>query len=477
MLLRLFMVIGAGLLAGGAYAQQSAAPAAPSSLVRQLNDAFADVYEKVAPAVVVIEVKRASDEPMRGLPQGLDFFLQGQDGSQQPYNSPPDQGSGFIIAPNGYILTNNHVVENAAEGGVTVRLKDGRRLPASLVGIDDRSDLAVIKVEADNLPTAELADSDAARVGQFAFAIGAPWELPYTFTTGVISAKGRNDLTPYNPNYEEYIQTDASINPGNSGGPLCDIDGKVIGINTLIAGMNRGLGFAVPSNIAREVSRQLIASGRVTRPWLGISIVGIDESSQARAYFPDVKQGVVVNGIDPDAPAGSSDLREGDVILKVDGIQVAYSRDLQREILKKGIGQDVKLDLWRGGKEVNIAVRTAEQPQRMMRASNNRRNKAPQQPPAMKKNVPASTPTGPGVTVEDIPANSAIKGVRVTEVAPDGAAAAAGLLPGDIITEAGGKPVTGKKDYDEVMKQMDPQRGVMLMVNRDGQQTFSILKF
>ena len=476
MLLRLLSVVGAGLLAGGAYAQQSAVPAASTSLARQLNDAFADVYEKVAPAVVVIEVKRASDEPVRGLPQGLDFFLQGQDGSPQPYSAPPDQGSGFLIAPNGYILTNNHVVENAAEGGVTVKLKDGRRFPASLVGIDDKSDLAVIKIEADGLPTVELGDSDAARVGQFAFAIGTPWELPYTFTTGVVSAKGRNDLDPYNPNYEEYIQTDASINPGNSGGPLCDIDGKVIGINTLIAGMNRGLGFAVPSNIAKEVSRQLIATGRVSRPWLGISIMGIDENPRARAYFPDVKQGVVVSGVDPDAPAGSSDLREWDVILKVDGVPVAYSRDLQREILKKGIGQDVKLDLWRGGQVINIAVRTAEQPQRMMRASNNRRNKAPQAP-GMKKNAPQPTSSGSGVTVEDIPGNSSVKGVRVTEVAPESAAAAAGLQAGDIITEAGGKAVTGKKDYDEIMGQVDPQRGVMLMVNRDGQQTFSILKF
>lgn len=477
MLLRQFSlsVIGAGLLAGGALAQQST-PAASGSLARQLNDAFADVYEKVAPAVVVIEVQRAVSDGGRALPEGLDFFFQNPDNNRQSYIA-PDQGSGFIIAPDGHIVTNGHVVENAAEGGIVVKLKDGRKFPASLVGIDEKSDLAVIKIDTTGLPMIELADSDSARVGQFAFAIGAPLDLPYTFTVGVISAKGRNDINPYNQNYEEYIQTDASINPGNSGGPLCDIDGRVIGVNTLIAGINRGLGFAVPSNIAKDVSKQLIATGRVSRPWLGISIVGIEENSRARQYFPDLEKGVVVNSIEPDAPASYSDLRAGDVILKVDGVPVSISRDLQREVLKKSIGQDVQLDLWRNGQLVNIAVRTAEQPQKVVRATNNNRRKSPVPDTGKKDGTAPTAQAASGVTVEDIPTNSALKGVRVTEVQPGSPAAAAGLQPGDIITEAGGKLVANKAEYDAIISQVDVQRGVMLMVNRNGQTTYSILKF
>ena len=167
-----------------------------------------------------------------------------------------------------------------------------------------------------------------------------PLNLPYTFTVGVISAKGRNNLTN-SRSYEEYIQTDASINPGNSGGPLCDIEGRVIGVNTLIYRMNRGLGFAIPINLAREVGKQLITNGRVSRSWLGIEIVGIEENEALQSYFPDLKQGVVVNGIQPGTPAASSDLRAGDVILKVDNVPVSLSRDVQREILGKKVGQSV----------------------------------------------------------------------------------------------------------------------------------------
>ena len=164
----------------------------------------------------------------------------------------------------------------------------------------------------------------------------------------MISAKGR--YLTNSRSYEEYIQTDASINPGNSGGPLCDIDGRVIGVNTLIYRMNRGLGFAIPINLAKEVSRQLISKGRVSRPWLGIEIVGIEESEALQEYFPDVQKGVVVNGIEPGAPAASSELRAGDIILKIDNTPVGPSREVQREILSKKVGQRVQLELWRNGK-------------------------------------------------------------------------------------------------------------------------------
>ncbi len=446
---------------GSAFAQNAATSGA---LARQLNDAFAAVYERVAPAVVVIEVKRSSDVSLGGLPEGLEFFLRAPDGAPAPTN----QGSGFLISSDGYILTNDHVVGDAAKDGITVRLKDGRKFPASLIGLDDKSDLAVIKIDAKDLPTVELGDSDAAKVGQFAFAIGAPFELAYTFTVGVISAKGRTNLTD-SRNYEEYIQTDASINPGNSGGPLCDIDGRVIGVNTLIYRMNRGLGFAIPVNLAREVGDQLISSGRVARPWLGIEIVGIEESEALQRYFPDLKRGVVVNGIAPGTPASSSDLRAGDVIVKVDNVPVSFSRDVQREILSKKIGQNVQLELWRNGKAAVVSLRTGEQPDRMTRASNRRL-------PAERPTQPVPPASSHGLIVEDVAPGGPVGGVKVTDIAPGSAADAAGLMPGDVITEVAGKPLKGKADFDAAINGADLTRGMMLMVDRDGQRTFAILK-
>ena len=455
-----FLAVG---IAGSAFAQNALTT---NALAHQLNDAFAAVYEKVAPAVVIVEVKRSSDVSLSGLPEGLEFFFRGPDGAPTQTN----QGSGFIISPDGYILTNDHVVGDSASDGISVRLKDGRRFPGKLVGMDDKSDLAVIKIDARDLPTVELGDSDAAKVGQFAFAIGAPFELPYTFTVGVISAKGRNNLTN-SRSYEEYIQTDASINPGNSGGPLCDIEGRVIGVNTLIYRMNRGLGFAIPINLAREVSRQLITNGRVSRSWLGIEIVGIEESEALQRYFPDLKQGVVVNGIQPGTPAAGSDLRAGDVIMKVDDVPVSLSRELQREVLSKKVGQSVKLELWRNGKISFVTVRTGEQPDRMMRASN---RGLPTEPPA-KPTRPQPSPNF-GLVVEDLPPGSPARGVQVTDIAPGSAADAAGLMRGDVITEVAGKPLKGTADFDSAIAGADLSRGVMLLVDRAGERTFAILK-
>ncbi len=464
--------LGLVLLSSPAFGQQ---PAAVGPLARQLNDAFASVYEKIAPAVVVIEVKGGTEMAVPGLPEGMEFFFRGPDGG--PIPSRPEQGSGFITSPDGYIMTNYHVVESAVtEGGITVRLQDGRKFPATLVGADKKSDIAVLKIEAEKLPVAELGDSDAARVGQFAFAIGAPYNLPYTFTVGVISAKGRDDLPTASQTYEEYIQTDAAIHPGNSGGPLCDIEGKVVGVNALINGLNRGLGFAVPINIAREVSQQLIAQGRVSRSWLGIKIVGLEESEEAQQYFPNLQKGILVMNIEPNTPAYNSDLRPGDVILKVDGKAMARSRDLQREILTKKVGQTVQLELWRNGQVATIDLRTGEQPEKFLRASN-RQDPAgmlsPRTVPQKKKNTPGGIH---GLLVEDVPAAASVHGVRVADVEPDSAAAVAGLMPDDIISEAAGKPVRSREELQAVLSEAEMSRGVMFLIERNGQKTFKILK-
>ena len=248
---------------------------AGKDVVHQLNSAFTKVFEIIAPSVVIIETTKKNEAGEN--PTLEDLFFQGpQDENaprRNPRNSQPVQseGSGFIVRADGYIYTNYHVVEGADR--VDVKLKDGREFQAKIVGTDEKTDVAVIKIEATNLPVAQFADSDAVRVGQFAFAIGAPFKLDYTFTYGVISGKGRSKLLATGGySISDYLQTDASINPGNSGGPLCDIDGKVVGMNTLINGLNRGLGFAIPSNLANEIGLQLIAGHKIVRPWLGIRI-------------------------------------------------------------------------------------------------------------------------------------------------------------------------------------------------------------
>ena len=452
----------------------ASAQSGPSAL-RQLSDSFAAVFEKAAPSVVVIESRGAPS-----LPQGLQFLL--PDGRSHPMPShagdskptpPPNVGSGFVFSPEGHILTNNHVIDGASS--IQVKLRDGRRFQAVVVGSDERSDLAVLKISGTDLPLAELGDSERLKVGELAFAIGTPLELPYTFTFGVVSAKGRN--LGLGGNYDEFIQTDTSINPGNSGGPLCDIDGRVIGINTLISGSNRGLGFAIPINLARDIAGQLISRGYVSRPWLGISIASLEEISQGGRITQDLESGVVVRGIEPDAPAQQSNLTPGDIITKVDGKKVSIAADLQREILGKKIGQVVELEVWRNGRTLRLDVRTGEYSDKYLRAST--RTKLPRPPES------SGDQSLPGLTVESVTPEALQKmkierkesgGVLVTSVESFSVAAAAGLEPGDIITEAAGKPILGIKDFDKALSEMSRQRGVLLLLERSGQKTFAILK-
>src|SRR6266403_970736 len=382
-LMRIFLalLLSAGITRALAAAPEVAAtptipPAAAEpgkDVVHALNNAFAKVFEDVAPCVVIIEVTKKNDGS-----EGLNFddlFFQGQpdDNSQRltPRNLQPIQseGSGFIVRPDGYIFTNFYVVEGADR--VQVKLKDGREFPAKVVGTDEKTDIAVIKIDATNLPVVQMGDSDAVRVGQFAFAIGAPFKLDYTFTYGVVSGKGRSKLLSNGGyNISDYLQTDASINPGNSGGPLWDIDGKVIGMNTLINGLNRGLGFAIPSNMAKEIGTELIAGHKITRPWLGIRIETLGDDPSIRDLLKGPDKGVVVRTIEADAPAYKSDLRPFDVITHVDGTPVETDSQLQHEVLKKKVGQNVELTIWRKGRMMKVPVKAGELPNEITRASN-----------------------------------------------------------------------------------------------------------
>src|SRR5712671_123675 len=351
----------------------AAAAEAGKDVVHQLNNAFAKVFETVAPSVVIIEISK-KNETNESSPLD-DLFFQGPPDENNPRRNPgglrpvQSEGSGFIVRPDGYIFTNFHVVEGADK--IDVKLRDGRNFSARMVGTDEKTDIAVIKIDAKDLPVVQLGDSDAVRVGQFAFAIGAPFKLDYTFTYGVVSGKGRSKLfTNGGYSISDYIQTDASINPGNSGGPLCDIDGKVIGMNTLINGLNRGLGFAIPSNLVNEIGQQLVAGKKIARPWLGIRIESVGDNPNTRDLLKGIDKGVVVRTIEADAPANKSDLRPFDVITKVDGTPVTTDTQLQREILKKKIGQAVKLTVWRKGQPIKVPVKTGELPDEITRASN-----------------------------------------------------------------------------------------------------------
>jgi Do/DeqQ family serine protease len=458
----------------------AAAAEAGKDVVHQLNNAFAKVFETVAPSVVIIEISK-KNEISESSPLD-DLFFQGPPDENNPRRNPgaprsvQSEGSGFIVRPDGYIFTNFHVVEGADK--IDVKLRDGRDFPARVVGTDEKTDIAVIKIDAKDLPVAQLGDSDAVRVGQFAFAIGAPFRLDYTFTYGVISGKGRSKLFQSGGySISDYLQTDASINPGNSGGPLCDIDGKVIGMNTLINGMNRGLGFAIPINMAKEIGTELVAGHKIMRPWLGIRIETLGDDPAIRDLFKGADQGVVVRTIEADAPSSKSNLRPFDLITQVDGTPIETDSQLQHEILKKKIGQDVQLTVWRKGKTIKVPIKTGELPNEIARASNE---------PARPVQPGESRDGGIGkfgLQVQELTKEVAERlhvpveqGVVVTDVEDNSIAAAQDIQREDVITEVDGKPVTNLQSFRDALNKADPKRGVLLYLNRKGTKTFAVLK-
>jgi S1-C subfamily serine protease len=471
------------LLLGACAFPLAAEPGLPATgALRALGNGFAGVYEKVAPSVVVLEVRR---DDANGDEGDFDwrFLFRNPGGSPLP---PPraeeSEGSGFIIRPDGYILTNAHVIEGAdPETGVTARRQDGTRWPVRIVGVDRQTDLAVLKAEAGDLPAIEWGDSEAARVGEFVCSIGAPFELDYTLTVGVISAKGRSNLT--DTTYEDYLQTDAAINPGNSGGPLCNLDGRVIGVNTLINGINRGLGFAIPSRLAKSVSDELIASGRVIRPWLGIRIETLADKPELQKMM-GIERGVVVRMIEPDAPAARSALRPADVIVEIDGQPVVSARELQKEVLGKKLGQEVSLKVWRRGLRSGdfrtVAVTTAELPPADRMAMSGRRGGSDRPPGPDGPDGPAGGPLGLGL--QDLSDEQRQKmdlaagGALVAEVDRGGPADVGGVRPGDVITAVGDVPVEDRASFEAAMARLPEGEEAMLLLERGGKKTYAIIR-
>jgi S1-C subfamily serine protease len=335
----------------------------------------------------------------------------------------------------------------------------------------------VLKADAAGLPAIEWGDSDAIRVGEFVCGIGAPFELDFTLTAGVISAKGRSNLT--STVYEDYLQTDTAINPGNSGGPLCDLDGRVIGVNTLINGLSRGLSFAIPARLARSVSDELIANGRVLRPWLGIRIETLSEEPALQRMLGR-DQGVVVRTIEPGAPASRSKLQPADVIVEVDGEAVASARELQQTILRKKVGQTVALKVWRrgagGGDFTAVDVTTEALPQNPRLAAANVPRRPPGEQDAEKSDLPL------GLDVEDLSDEVARAlgvesgGVIVTNVEEGSEAQTAGVRRRDVITAVGPVAVKDKAAFEEALAAWPEGEPAVLHVERDGKKTYAILK-
>jgi serine protease Do len=451
--------------------------AAALSLLKAMDEGFVQVYEKVAPTVVVIEASKHPEEDDRDTIKGFDlFFEEGKEprkdkdgGGTRTWRlpSPPthSEGSGFIIRADGFILTNHHVVADAVT--IRVRLKDGRTFPAKLVGSDDKSDIAVLKIESKDLPVAKMGDSDALRVGQTVCAIGTPFSQDFSFSAGFVSGKDRSNLlgpTSSTILYEDYIQTDAFINPGNSGGPLFDVEGRVVGMNTLIHGLGRGLAFAIPSSMLRDVGDQLMATGKVQRPWLGIRTETLGENETLREHITGVDKGVVVDTIEANAPAYKSDLRPADVITDVDGVKVATAHDLLKEILKKKVGQTVHMSVWRGGSAMKVAVTTEELPIPMTKVA----NLAP-------KLAEGARLEELGLRLRDTNAG----GVAVTEVVPNSPAAKAEIVTDDLITEVETKPMLNSSNCAAaIIAAMDVKRskGVILNIDRNGKRTFVVLR-
>ncbi len=356
-------------------------------LARQLNSAFVEVAETISPSVVVIRVAHKpggkldlddEDNPFWDfMPEEFrkqfreEMEKRRKEEEEESKTSPPrfdGKGSGVIIQEDGYILTNFHVVEDATK--IEVRLRDRRRFTATLHGKDPLSDLAVLKINATNLPAAKLGDSDAVRVGEFAVAIGAPFEFDYSVTFGHISAKGRSQVVPSRglgskgaTMDQDFLQTDASINPGNSGGPIVNLYGEVIGINTLIRGLRTGIGFAVPVDLAKVVSENLIKSGKFPRLWLGIGIRGLREDDEAEEKVDGVEDGVLVTSIQENGPASKSDLKRRDVIISVDGKSVVTSAQLRNEVRRKQAGNPVTLEIIRQSKPMKLKVHPEEWPE------------------------------------------------------------------------------------------------------------------
>ncbi len=432
---------------------------------KSFGQAFVEVAKKVQPAVVNVTTEktitmgpweRFGDDFFKGSP--FEDFFRGfgfppRERGKEYRQKQRSGGSGVIVDKEGYILTNNHVVEGADK--VKIRLNDGREFTATVKGQDTRTDLAVLHIKAKDLPVAILGDSDKLEVGEWAIAIGSPFGLEHTVTVGVISAKGRSGLGT--GTYEDFIQTDASINPGNSGGPLINIDGEVIGINAMIIQPGTGIGFAIPINMAKQILNDLIKQGKVVRPWLGISAQ--DLTPEMIEYFKvKEKDGVLVGQVYQGTGAEKAGLASGDIIKSVDDKVIKNVNELVKEIQKKKVGQKVKLNIIRDGKGMPLEVTTTSMPDK---------TESPTEKETEEKlgaRILELTP--------QLAARYRISGVKygviVISVEDGSLADEIGLQEGDVILEINRKKIETVKDFEKAVKDANLEKGILFHIHRKG---------
>lgn len=466
------MVVGAGLVsialvAGiglGPHMGFTAGPKTPLWTERALDVAptqvqapnWVQIVKDLKPAVVNVSTKRTeSPQEMRSSESGDPFeqFYR-RFGDKSPKRSVRSMGSGFLISGNGNIITNNHVVEGATD--ITVKLSDGRELPAKLVGRDPKTDLALLKVEASGLPVIALGDSADLKVGEPVMAIGNPFGLEQTVTTGIVSATGR--VIGQGP-YDDFVQTDASINPGNSGGPLINARGQAIGINAAIfsqSGGSVGIGFAIPSNQAKTVVTQLAETGHVSRAWLGVSIQPLTQELAKGFKMADTK-GALVASVTDDSPAAKAGLKAGDVITEYDGKKVNRSEDLPRLVAETTLNREVPVTVLRDGQPVRLTAKVAklDEPDQKVASAADEKGKL-------------------GVAVEPVTAEIArqlglkdAKGLVVKRVEEGSPAANAGLKPGDVILEVDRQPVKDVAGLKSLVDKHAKGTPMVMLVQRD----------
>lgn len=431
-------------------------------VVAQALPDWSDLFEKNKSSVVSITVKGKEEvQNAQGFPffdenDPFQFFF-GEPRQRQQQQKPRERviqggGSGFIVEEDGIIVTNAHVVGKADE--ILVQLSDRRELPAKLIGKDDRSDVAVLQIDAKNLPAVKIADVNNLKVGQWVMAVGSPFGLDYTATQGIISSLGRNLPSD---NYTPFIQTDAAVNPGNSGGPLFNTSGEVIGINSQIytsTGSYAGVSFAIPIDLAMDVVQQLKANGKVVRGWLGVQIQDVN-ADLAKTFKLDKPQGALVSSIVPNGPASKSELQVGDLILKFNGKIIDKSSELPVLVSRAKVNEKAQLEVLRDGKKqiIEVEIKAIDGDQ-------------------LAGQTQDATNNYLGLVVEDMPQGSTQKGVTVSLVS-EGAAADVGIRRGDVISQINGVNITSLTDFNNAVANLKPGDVVRLLVQR-GQNSYFV---
>ncbi len=449
----------------------------PFAYARPAPDGFADLAEKVTPAVVNISTTQNVDRAPGRLPQfpfppGSPFeeFMK-RFFDQQNFPSGPAKmtalGSGFIIDASGYVVTNNHVVGEADR--IDATLTDGRKFDAKIIGRDEKTDLALLKINSDEpLPFVEFGDSDRARVGDWVMAVGNPFGLGGTVTAGIISARGRDIRS--GP-YDDFLQIDAAINRGNSGGPIFGMDGQVLGVNTAIYSPNGGsvgIGFAIPASIAKSVIGELREHGRVDRGWLGVQIQEVTPEI-ASALGLDTTKGALVSAVNPDGPAAKAGIRQGDVIVAVGEHEIDRLKDLPLLIANRKAGEEIAITVWRGGDKRELQATIGNMPKDQVARAGSGPGKGPE---AGELGL-ALAPLTPELR-QRFGLGENVTGVVVTAVGPDSPAAEIGMRPGDVVLKVNQQAVTGPQQIAEQVKKAREagRNSVMLLVVRGDVQRF-----